>query len=461
MKSFEKRRGTAMKQAFISFVMMLSIAVSAVSQDGQRELKPGFNLFSKEQDIQIGKEAAAQVEQEMPIIHNRRLEDYVRKLASQLWSLPEADDYPYSIQIVQDPTINAFALPGGPMFIHTGLIEAADNEAQLAGVIAHETSHVALRHGTNQASKATPFQLLGLFAGGLVGDSLWGQLTQIGIGIGANSVLLKYSRNAERDADLLGTRLMAKAGFDPVQMATFFQKLEAEGGARGPEFFSSHPNPGNRIKAVEKEISFLPPIKVKPESQEFSRIKGIISKLPPLPEESDSKSTAANTFPKGDLLPSANFKTLKGNLYQLSHPDNWEVFENADTGSATIAPRAGIGRGADGHTLIALGLLIDYVKPRSGQVDLHRDTDALIQQIVNSNKDMRIKRSQEARWNGQQVVVTRLEAPSPLEGQVEIDTVITVARPQGLFYLVMITPQNLEADLQSTFQSILRSMTWR
>jgi Zn-dependent protease with chaperone function len=450
-----------MKRVFISVVMMLSIAVSAVSQDRPRELKPGFNLFSKEQDIQIGKEAAAQVEQEMPIIHNRRLEDYVRKLASRLWALPEADDYPYSIQIVQDPSINAFALPGGPMFINTGLIEAADNEAQLAGVIAHETSHVALRHGTNQASKATPFQLLGLFAGGLVGDSLWGQLTQIGIGIGANSVLLKYSRNAERDADLLGTRLMAKAGFDPVQMATFFEKLEADGGARGPEFFASHPNPGNRIKAVEKEITFLPPIKVKPESREFSRIKSIVSKLPPAPKESGAKSTAANNFPEGDLRPSATFKTFKGNLYQLSHPDNWEVFENADTGSATIAPRAGIGRDAEGHTLIALGLLIDYLKPRSGQVDLHRDTDALIQQIVNSNKDMRIKHSQEARWNGRQAVVTRLEAPSPLEGQVEIDTVITVARPQGLFYLIMITPQNLEADLQSTFQSILRSMTWR
>jgi Zn-dependent protease with chaperone function len=454
-----------MKRLSIIAMMMLSIALGAVAQ--QRELKPGFNLFSKEQDVQLGKEAAAEIEQEMPIIRNRTLEDYARKLASRLWSLPEADQYPYSIQIVHQPSINAFALPGGPMFIHTGLIEAADNEAQLAGVMAHEISHVALRHGTNQASKATPFQLLGMLAGGFIGDSLWGQLTQLGIGIGANSVLLKYSRDAERDADLLGTRMLAKAGFDPVQMATFFEKLEAEGGSRGPEFFSSHPNPGNRKKAVEQEITYLPQIKVKPDNRDFYRIKRVVEKLPPPPGAGDSKSDGSDRpdetikFPEGDLRPSTSLRSFENNLYRLSYPDNWEVFEDRETGGATFAPRAGIGQGRDGSTAIALGLLVDYYKPGSGSVDLRRDTDTLIQQILSSHKDMRIQRSQEARWNGQTVMVTRLEAPSPFKGQVEIDTVITAARPQGLFFLVIVTPRNLEDDLESTFQNILRSLRWR
>jgi len=451
-----------MKRLSIIALILFCITLGAVAQ--QRELKPGFNLFSKEQDVEIGKEAAAEVEQEMPIIRNRTLEDYARKLASRLWSLPEADQYPYSIQIVHQPSINAFALPGGPMFIHTGLIEAADNEAQLAGVMSHEISHVALRHGTNQASKATPFQLLGMLAGGLVGDSLWGQLTQLGIGIGANSVLLKYSRNAERDADLLGTRMLAKAGFNPVQMATFFEKLEAEGGSRGPEFFSSHPNPGNRKKAVEQEISYLPQIKVKPDNREFYRIKRVVQKLPPPPGEGDSKSDGSHgkvNFPEGDLRASTSLRSFENNLYQLSYPDNWEVFENRETGSATIAPRAGLRRDAEGRNQIALGLLIDYYEPRSGKADLRRDTDALIQQVVSSNEGMRIESSREARWNGQPAVVTRLEAPSPLEGRVEVDIVITVARPQGLFYLVMVTPRDLESDLESAFQSILRSLKWQ
>ncbi len=447
-----------MKRIFVIAVIMLSIAIGTVAQERQRELKPGFNLFSKDQDVQIGKEAAAQIEQEMPIIHNQRLENYVRRLAARLWSLPEADQYPYSIQIVQDPSINAFALPGGPLFIHTGVIEAADSEAQLVGVMAHEISHVALRHGTNQASKASPFQLLGLLTGG-IGDSTWGQLAQLGIGIGANSLLLKYSRNAERDADLLGTRIMAKAGFNPVEMATFFQKLEADGGARGPEFFSSHPNPGNRIKAVEDEITYLPPIKTTPASREFPRIKSIVSKLPPLPKESVSEAETGGS--EGDLRPSKSFKSFRNDLYQLSHPDNWEVYEDRNTGGATFAPRAGIGRGANGRAAVALGLLIDYYQPRSGKADLRRDTDALIQQVINSNEGVRIQRTQEARWSGQPAVVTRLEAPSPFEGRVEIDIIITVARPQGLFYLVLVTPRDLEDDLQPTFQNILRSVTWR
>jgi len=454
-------RISAMRRLAIAAVALFSLVVSAGAQEKQRQLKPGFNLFSKAQDVQIGKEGAAEVEKQMQIISNRQLQEYVQKLAARLWSQPEADEYPYNIQIVNEPSITAFALPGGPMFVHTGLITAADNEAQLAGVLAHEISHVALRHGTNQASKANLVQLPAMLAGGLAGDSMLGQLAQLGIGIGANSVLLKYSRNAERDADLLGTRIMAKAGFDPVQMATFFEKLEADGGARGPEFFSSHPNPGNRVKAVQNEIKFLPPVKAQTSSPEFAQIKTLASELPPPPKKAEPASAGRGDTSAGDLRPSTNFKSFEGSFYQVSHPDNWEVFEDRSTGSATIAPRAGIGRGADGRTSVGVGLLINVHSPRSGKADLKRDTDELIQQIVSSNQDMRVERSQQARWNGQRAIVTRLVAPSPFQGQTEIDTVVTVARPQGLFYVITVTPQELEGDLRPAFESMLRSMKWR
>jgi predicted Zn-dependent protease len=161
--------------------------------------------------------------------------------------------------VVQDQSINAFALPGGPTYVNTGLILAAENEAQLAGVMAHEIAHVALRHGTNQASKSMGLQLIaGLVGQGVGGGSLLGQLGQMGIAFGADSVLLKYSRDAERQADLLGARIMSRAGYNPIEMARFFEKLEAQGGSRGPEFLSSHPNPGNRVQLVEREIRSLP-----------------------------------------------------------------------------------------------------------------------------------------------------------------------------------------------------------
>jgi hypothetical protein len=448
-----------MKRISILAFVIFSLALTPFAQEKLRELKPGFNLFSKDQDVQLGKEAAAQVQQELPIIKNRRLEDYVRKMASRLWSLPEADEYPYTIQIVHEPSINAFALPGGPMFVHTGLIEAADNESQLAGVLAHEISHVALRHGTNQASKANLFQLPLMLAGGAIGDSMLGQLAKVGIGIGANSVLLKYSRNAERDADLLGTRMMAKAGFDPIQMASFFLKLEEEGGSRGPEFFSSHPNPGNRMKSVQNEIALLPPFQTRSNNSEFNRIKRVVSGLPAPAKQAESMGARQASIE--DLKPSRSFKSYQGAFYRMSYPDNWEVFGDQETGKATFAPRAGIGSGSDGQTMIGVGILVDIYQPRSGRVDLQRDTDAFIRQIVESNRNMRIERSRQANWNGQSAMVTRLVAPSPFEGDTEIDTVVSVVRPQGLFCLILVSPQSMESDLQPTFESVLRSMKWQ
>jgi predicted Zn-dependent protease len=245
------------KQRVLTTAVILVLAASAVAQ-APRKLKPGFNLFTKDQDVQLGKEAAAQVEQQMAVVRDAELTNYVRRIGDKLAAAPEAGGYPYTFKVVADKSINAFALPGGPAFVHTGLLTAAENEAQVAGVLAHEISHVALRHGTNQASKAGLLQLGASLAGGVVGNgSLLGQLSQAGIGLGANSVLLKFSRSAEQDADLLGTRIMARAGYNPIEMARFFEKLEAEGGARGPQFFSDHPNPGNRVKAVEAEIRLL------------------------------------------------------------------------------------------------------------------------------------------------------------------------------------------------------------
>jgi beta-barrel assembly-enhancing protease len=186
-------------------------------QAKHKDLKPGWNLFSKEQDVQLGREAAAQVEQQMPVVRDAQIQRYIESIGRRLASAPEADRYPYTFKVINDPSINAFALPGGPTYVHTGLIRAAENEAQLAGVMAHEIAHVALRHGTNQASKANIMQIPAMIAGAAVGGGgLLGQLAQVGVGLGLNGVLLKYSRDAERQADLLGAQMMAHAGYNPL-----------------------------------------------------------------------------------------------------------------------------------------------------------------------------------------------------------------------------------------------------
>jgi predicted Zn-dependent protease len=225
-----------------------------------REPRPGINLFTREQDIQLGKEGAAEIEKQFELVNDAELQRYIDGIGRRLTQSKRAGDFPYTFKVVSDESINAFALPGGPMFIHTGLIKAADNEAQLAGVMAHEISHVALRHGTNQASKANMIQLPALLGGQLAGGGILGSIAQAGIGLGANSVLLSFSRGAETQADTNGTLILADAGYNPIEMARFFEKLggDGDGQSRVAQFFSSHPNPGNRMKSVQTLVGQLP-----------------------------------------------------------------------------------------------------------------------------------------------------------------------------------------------------------
>lgn len=240
--------------------LLLGISLVCVLAGQVRDPRPGFNLFSKEQDIQLGKEAAAQIEKEHEIVNDAALQSYISEVGRRLTGSKRASDFPYFFKIVNDDSINAFALPGGPMYVHTGLIKAADNEGQLAGVMAHEISHVALRHGTNQASRANLLQIPALLAGKAAGGGLLGGLANLGIGLGANSALMKFSRSAESQADYNGTLILSDAGYNPIEMARFFEKLAAQGGRSGglAAFFSSHPNPGDRMTAVQGLVRQLP-----------------------------------------------------------------------------------------------------------------------------------------------------------------------------------------------------------
>jgi predicted Zn-dependent protease len=199
--------------------------------------------------------------------------------------------------VLNDKSINAFALPGGPIFVHIGLLAAIDNESQLAGVLAHEMSHVALRHGTHEASKAVLVQAPAALLGATIGeDSTIAKIAQEGIALGAQSVLLKYSRDAERDADLNGARIMNDAGYNPIEMARFFEKLQAQGsGGDGllANWLSDHPSPGNRVQAVQDEVRYLPKVSYREsEPSTAGRMKSVVAKLPPPPPKPPTPTKA-------------------------------------------------------------------------------------------------------------------------------------------------------------------------
>jgi predicted Zn-dependent protease len=140
-------------------------------------------------------------------------------------------------------------------------------------------SHVILRHGTNQASKRNLIELPAMLASQMGSGSMMGQLAQLGIGLGANSVLLKFSRTAESQADLMGSHLMAESGYNPMEMARFFEKLNAEGGQRAPQFLSDHPNPDNRERAIEQEAARLPQHSYTYQTGEFQKMKQAVSRI--------------------------------------------------------------------------------------------------------------------------------------------------------------------------------------
>jgi len=264
-------------------VPSLLIAFAVFSFAQLKDVKPGFNLFSSQQDIQLGQEAAAQVQQQQAIVQNAQLTNYLNSLAGRLANTTHGrSEFPYKVNAIASKDINAFALPGGPIFVYTALIGEASNEAELAGVLAHEMTHVKLRHGTNQATEANLIQLPFAFAEKAVGTgSLLGQLAQVGIGLGFNSVILKMSRGHESEADYNGALTMAEAGYNPLAMAQFFQKLEAKGGAesRLTQFLSDHPNPGNRVKAVQDEIRQMPQRSYTADRGQFPAIKQLVSTI--------------------------------------------------------------------------------------------------------------------------------------------------------------------------------------
>lgn len=261
-----------------TLVLTLALAVSATSASG------GMQLVSVNDEIAIGRKAQQQVRQQVPRLRDNAVNTYISGLGRRIAARADGPKYPYSFDVANYREINAFALPGGPIWIHRGLIDAAQNEAQLAGVIAHEVAHIANRHAAEQMTKGTVANLgLGLL-GALLGEGTGSQIAQLGAGFAANATMMKFSRDHEREADLKALRYMKSAGYDPRGMVEFLQVLRNRQG-RDPgsvqTFFSSHPAPADRVRRLQQEADRL--AGGRRDSQSFRNIQARLDKLPPAP----------------------------------------------------------------------------------------------------------------------------------------------------------------------------------
>lgn len=238
------------------FVLLLPLAGCSTNQaTGRSQFLP----LSWSEEVQLGAEAAPQfIEQSGGELPDQAIVQYVRDLGGRLAAQSEMPEIDWAFYVLDSQVINAFALPGGKVFISRGLIEKMDNEAQLAGVIGHEIGHVTARHGNERMGKAMIAQGLIIAAGigGAVSDEQWLQVLGVGTAVGGQLFLLKYSRSNELEADTLGVRYMAHLGYNPVGQIQVMEILrEAASGSAPPEWLSTHPTSDTRIANLEKTIS--------------------------------------------------------------------------------------------------------------------------------------------------------------------------------------------------------------
>ena len=285
--------------ALLAVVASLSLVPSSLAEDkkkdpdeiGNRDVGKGINFYSLDKEIALGKQLAQEVERQAKIIDDPIVAEYVNRLGQNLVRNSDAK-VPFTIKVIQSEEVNAFALPGGFFFVNSGLILKADNEAELAGVMAHEIAHVAARHGTRQATKG---QLINygsiplIFLGGWTGYAI-----RQGLGVAIPIGFLSFSRGMEKEADLFGLEYMYKAGYDPSAFVDFFEKiqtLEKKKPGTMSKVFSTHPPTDDRIKVAQENIQKY--LKAKPEyvltTSEFNDVKGRLYSLENHRKVDDSK----------------------------------------------------------------------------------------------------------------------------------------------------------------------------
>jgi len=272
-----------------SALTIAALLVSASLSSAQTRVALHKNSFTPAQDVQVGQRAARDARRQLPMLNDGPTDAFVERVGRRLVAAVPArfrhSGFRYSFDVVNLREINAFALPGGPMFLHRGTLQAARTDDEVAGVMAHELAHVVLRHGTLQASKAQKFQF-GALAGQIIGSIVGGNTGQIiaqSSQVGLGTYFLKYGREYEREADLLGAQIMARAGYDPRHMANMFRTIAQQGGGRGPEWLSSHPDPGNRYASINREASMLRVAGAANTGASFTSVRSRLARMAPAP----------------------------------------------------------------------------------------------------------------------------------------------------------------------------------
>src|SRR5687767_5640521 len=467
------RRYQTSRQPLIAMIMAFAIFAMPVSVFSQTQIKLHSNKYKITDDIQLGRQAAQEVEQQMPILRDGDVTSYVSRVGERLAaSVPSQFQHPgfdYYFRVVNARDINAFALPGGPMYVNRGMIEAARNEGEMAGVMAHEISHVALRHGTAQASKAQKYGLLAgiLGIGGAIIGGPAGAAAQIA-GQGVGVYFLKFSREYETEADILGSQIMARAGYDPRDLANMFRTIEQQGGGSSGGFLSSHPSPSNRYARINQEAQYLRVENPIRNSQDFTRVQARLRSMGRAPSmqeiarsgqrypSGERTGNYPNNPPRGRVeYPSTRYRTYTSNVFRVNVPDNWR--ELSGQSAVWLAPDGAFGE-VQGQQVFTHGVSFGIAPTQSR--NLQQATNEFIGSLSQGNTGLR-QRTGYTRTNvgGRTGLAMTLSNRNEATGQPEVITIVTTQLRNGeLFYMIAVSPQNEYSSYQRTFSDILRSL---
>ena len=466
MKKYNLGRNLA--TIVLAWTIIMLPMVGLVS--AQTRIKAPKNKYKIQDDVKIGREASVEVEKQFPIISDaqmsRYIEDVGRKLVNAIPSEFQQSEFRYTFKIVNARDINAFALPGGPMYINRGMIEAARNEGEMAGVMAHEISHVALRHGTAQATQqSNPInQVLGI--GAILGGAILGGQTGAAIGqqIYAGLLVYPYSREYETQADTLGAQILANAGYDPMDLANMFKTIEKESGGGGPEWLSSHPSPANRYENITRESKLLRvspnPIK---STAGFERTQSKLKSMPRAQTMEEIQKKAKNNeqtqsptsngkYESSVAVPSTRTKVFTGGEWiRMNVPNNWEEFPAES--EVWFAPK-----GAYGDQGITHGALLGVYRPQNK--GLSAATEEYVASVLQGNDYLRARSDYtQTSISGRQAYSIVLAGTSPVTKRTELATVYTTLMRNGdLLYVIAVMPENESRSYNTAFRNMISSI---
>lgn len=473
--------GRARTVASTASVLALLVFLSPLAAFAQTRIVPPSNRYSVQDDVKVGQQYSAEVERQMPILRDRTVEDYVERIGQRLVaSIPgefQHREFQYRFRVVDASDINAFALPGGPMYVNRGMIEAAHTEGEMAGVMAHELSHVALRHGTAQATKAGSARAqLPAIGGAILGSILGGTLGNVAATAGqleSARYITKYSREYETQADILGAQIMARAGYDPRDLAQMFRTIEQQsgGGSRGPEWLSTHPNPGNRYQRINQEAALLrvadSPIQ---NTRDFSDVQARLRRMPRARTMEEIARTGGTRDNRGGggtsdrprngrvESPSTRYRTYTGgDVFRISVPENWRELGSNGGSAVTYAPEGAYGD-VQGQFVFTHGVQVGV--GRASNRDLYQSSDDFVRTILQGNEYLRQQsRFQRGTVSGREGLKTTLAGESNITGETEVVEIYTTFTRNGdLFYLIAVAPNRDYRNYQRAFDQIVRSV---